>query len=131
MVGAFHAAHNGHFGYDYAGDSQKIELVNFCVSGFGLIRRPEIQRHPLSDDRREASAQSRSRPVYFDGADGFVETPVLWRPRPGRRARSSRGRPSSRSSAPRSLHPGFTARVDEFRNLIVTRAAPVDERSDR
>src|SRR5581483_5753680 len=41
LVDAFHAAHHKTFGYNYAGE-QKVELVNFCVSGFGIIERPGI-----------------------------------------------------------------------------------------
>ena len=40
LIDAFNAAHLRTFGYNYAGQ-QKVELVNFCVSGFGLIERPE------------------------------------------------------------------------------------------
>src|SRR5260370_33374876 len=36
LIGAFNAAHLKTFGYNYAGQ-QKIELVNLCVSGFGVI----------------------------------------------------------------------------------------------
>ena len=41
LVEAFHAAHLKTFGYNYAGQ-QKVELVNFCVSAFGMIDRPSI-----------------------------------------------------------------------------------------
>ncbi len=43
LIDAFHAAHLRTFGYNYAGQ-QKVELVNFCVSGFGLIERPQMPR---------------------------------------------------------------------------------------
>src|SRR5262249_18486414 len=57
LIDAFHAAHLRTFGYNYAGE-QKIELVNFCVSGFGLVERP---RGPnLSTGARRASACGRS-----------------------------------------------------------------------
>ena len=60
------------FGYNYAG-RQKIELVNFCVSGFGLIERPQMpklaararRRHAESERGRFIStAQFRDTPVY-------------------------------------------------------------------
>ena len=41
LVEAFHAAHLKTFGYNYAGQ-QKVEVVNFCVSAFGMIDRPSI-----------------------------------------------------------------------------------------
>ncbi len=43
VADAFHAAHRQTFGYDYAGQ-QKVEFVNFCVSGFGLIERPQLPK---------------------------------------------------------------------------------------
>ena len=48
LIEAFHAAHLRTFGYNYAG-TQKVELVNFCVSGFGMIERPSIPRLDLGD----------------------------------------------------------------------------------
>jgi N-methylhydantoinase A len=69
LIDAFHAAHLRTFGYNYAGE-QKIELVNLCVSAFGLIERP---RMPKLEVGRQPTFQS-VRPVYFDGA--FRDTPV-------------------------------------------------------
>jgi N-methylhydantoinase A len=71
LIEAFHAAHLRTFGYNYAGQ-QKVELVNFCVSGFGLIERP---RMPKLEARSGGTPARKSiRPVYFDGA--FRDTPV-------------------------------------------------------
>ena len=67
----FHAAHLRTFGYNYAGQ-QKVELVNFCVSGFGLIDRPQLPR--IGEQGDAAAARRSVRPVYFDGA--FCNTPV-------------------------------------------------------
>src|SRR5262249_17299708 len=74
LIDAFHAAHLRTFGYNYAGE-QKIELVNFCVSGFGLIERPEIPK--LAARGASTPARKSVRPVYFDGA--FRDTPVYER----------------------------------------------------
>jgi N-methylhydantoinase A len=71
LIEAFHTAHLRTFGYNYAGQ-QKVELVNFCVSGFGLIERPRI---PKLEMRSGATPARKSmRPVYFDSA--FRDTPV-------------------------------------------------------
>jgi N-methylhydantoinase A len=69
LIDAFHAAHLRTFGYNYAGE-QKIELVNLCVSAFGLIERPRMPRLDLDGQPTPRSV----RPVYFDGA--FRDTPV-------------------------------------------------------
>jgi N-methylhydantoinase A len=71
LIDAFHAAHLRTFGYNYSGQ-QKVELVNFCVSGFGLIERPDLPK--LAAHSGATPARKSMRPVYFDGA--FRDTPV-------------------------------------------------------
>jgi N-methylhydantoinase A len=71
LADAFHAAHLRTFGYNYTG-RQKVELVNFCVSGFGLIERPKVPR--LEERHGAMPARKTVRPVYFD--DAFRDTPV-------------------------------------------------------
>ena len=70
LIEAFHAAHLRTFGYNYAG-RQKVELVNFAVSGFGLIERPSMPKLAAGG---ATPAPASTRPVYFDGA--FRDTPV-------------------------------------------------------
>jgi N-methylhydantoinase A len=71
LIGAFNAAHRRTFGYDYAGQ-QKVELVNLCVSGFGLIERPQM---PRIAGRAGKPVPKASRRVYF-GSD-FQDTPIF------------------------------------------------------
>jgi N-methylhydantoinase A len=71
LIEAFHAAHLRTFGYNYSGQ-QKVELVNLCVSGFGLIERPELPKLAARDGA--TPVRKSVRPVYFDGA--FRDTPV-------------------------------------------------------
>ena len=60
--------------------------------------------------------------VCFDPADGYVDTPVLWRPdlAPGTVVTGPAILEEFGSTVP--LHPGFTARIDEYLNIIVTRS---------
>src|SRR3984885_3744534 len=69
-VDAFHAAHLKAFGYNYAG-RQKVEIVNFCVSGFGVIERPAIPKLGMATG---AQPRCGHRPVYFGGS--FRDTPI-------------------------------------------------------
>ncbi len=118
----FHAAHRALYGYDFAHDpSQQVEWVNLRVSGIGPIQRPEIQRHPTAANP-EVTETGR-REVCFDPAEGYVDTPVLWRPdlAPGAVVPGPAIIEEFGSTVP--LHPGFTARVDEHLNIIVTRSA--------
>ena len=70
LIDAFNAAHLRTFGYNYAGQ-QKVELVNFCVSGFGVIERPSLPK--LATGGAKPAPKGR-RPVYFGSA--FVDTPI-------------------------------------------------------
>jgi N-methylhydantoinase A len=128
----FHAEHKALYGYDFSGDAtQQVEWVNLRVSGIGPIRRPEIRRHsPSSDtaaspnavpDDRGVSLDAK-RPVCFDADEGYVDTPVV------QRTTLAAGQvvdgpviiEEFGSTVP--VHPGFGVRVDEYLNLIVTRA---------
>jgi N-methylhydantoinase A len=73
LIGAFNAAHLRTFGYHYAG-KQKVELVNLCVSGFGLIERPQLPKLALREDRPQPKD---NRSVYFGSA--VRDTPVFER----------------------------------------------------
>jgi N-methylhydantoinase A len=70
LIAAFNAAHLRTFGYNYAGQ-QKVELVNFCVSGFGVIERPNM---PKLQTAGVSAKPKGSRPVYF--GDGFRDTVI-------------------------------------------------------
>jgi N-methylhydantoinase A len=74
LIANFHAAHRRAFGYDYA-DRQKVELVNFRVSGFGLIEHARLPK--LLSVGSVVPAKKALRRVYFDGA--WVDTAVYER----------------------------------------------------
>jgi N-methylhydantoinase A len=73
IIDAFHSAHLKTFGYNYAGE-QRVELVNFCVSGFGQIERPAVPRLAVE---MPPPPEPQRRPVYFGGE--FRPTPVYQR----------------------------------------------------
>jgi N-methylhydantoinase A len=72
LAQAFHAAHLKTFGYHYSGQ-QKLEFINFSVSGFGLIDRPSIPKFKPET----VLPQPVFREVYFSGS--FQNTPVYQR----------------------------------------------------
>lgn len=122
VADAFHAAHWALYGYDFAGDpGQQVEWVNLRVSGIGPIRRPEIATHDLVADPVVVAAGRR--PVCFDAAQGYLDTPVYRRTDlvPGAVVDGPAVVEEFGSTVP--LHPGFTARVDTRLNIIVTRRA--------
>ncbi|CAB4707968.1 unannotated protein [freshwater metagenome] len=121
IVRRFHAEHRATYGYDFAADpTQRVEWVNLRISGIGPIRRPEIRTAPGG---RPAATPTGRRPVCFEAGHGHIDTPVYWRADLG---------PGSVLSGPAiieefgstvPLHPGFTARVDDYLDLVVTRDA--------
>ncbi|UPK74016.1 hydantoinase/oxoprolinase family protein [Nocardioidaceae bacterium SCSIO 66511] len=117
----FHAEHRALYGYDFSGDdSQQVEWVNLRVSGIGPIQRPDIRAEGGAASATLPEPTSR-RPVCFDAEDGYVETPVYWRAdlAPGNELRGPVIIEEFGSTAP--IHPGFVARIDAYRNIIVTR----------
>jgi N-methylhydantoinase A len=117
----FHAEHRALYGYDFAGDGdQQVEWVNLRVSGVGPIERPTIPALDVPDEPGVPEARSH-RAVCFDPQDGYVDTPVFWRPdvRPGQVVTGPAVLEEFGSTVP--LHPGFAARVDAHLNLVITR----------
>jgi N-methylhydantoinase A len=97
LLAGFHAAHDRTFGYHYSGQ-QKVEVVNFRVSGFGLIERPQIPQLTLEESK---PTERRSvRPVYFNGA--FHDTAIY-----------------DRSSLPAGRHLAGPAVIEEFGSTTV------------
>jgi N-methylhydantoinase A len=120
---AFHDAHEQLYGYAFRDDPrQPVEWVNLRVSGIGPIERPrprEVERRDGGPER----AHTGARPVFFDDASGWVDTPVYWRPdlAPGDELSGPAVVEEFGSTVP--LHPGFRATVDRFGNIVVGRAS--------
>jgi N-methylhydantoinase A len=128
VADAFHAEHHALYGYDFRDDpTQRVEWVNLRVTGVGPITRPELREVPTVEGAGVPDLAARAvtgrRAVCFDADEGFVDTPVYWRPGllggdvvPGPAVVEEFG-----STVP--LHPGFTARVDTIGNLVITKEA--------
>ena len=67
-------------------------------------------------------ADDPSRPVCFDADEGYVDTAIRWRAdlAPGETVEGPVIVEEYGSTVP--VHPGFTATVDDFGNLLVRRA---------
>jgi N-methylhydantoinase A len=125
LVDAFHAAHLKTFGYNYAG-RQKVELVNFCVSGFGMIDRPRIP-----EIKRAAGDPPKggSRPVHFDGK--FRDTPVFERGSLGAGAQLDGPAIVEEFGSTTVVFPGQHLEVDPHGILIIRAAGKTAGRLDR
>ncbi|MFB4307778.1 hydantoinase/oxoprolinase family protein [Actinomadura sp. GTD37] len=120
VVRRFHDAHEALYGYCYRDDPRHpVEWVNLRVSGIGPIDRPRLAERPPGDGDGDGSrARTGTRPVYFDA---WAETAVYRRERlvPGDTVAGPAVIEEFGSTLP--LHPGFTATLDGYGNLVVTR----------
>ena len=94
LIDAFHAAHRRNFGYDYKAE-QKIEIVNFCVSGFGMIERPSLPKLAV----KPGAKRRAERPPAGLFRRRACATPRFSTVRLCRPVRRSQGLLSSRNSA--------------------------------
>lgn len=124
---AFHDEHERLYGYCYRDQPQHteqssatkgtVEWVNLRVSGIGPIR-PPVPREGAARAGSVTRARTGQRAVHFDR---WRETTVYWRPdlAPGDGITGPAVVEEFGSTVP--VHPGFTARVDTYGNLILTR----------
>ena len=113
----FHDEHKVLYGYDFRDDArQEVEWVNLRVTGIGPIRKPEVRE--IGPGSGAETARTGSREVYFDD---WVEAAVYDRARLGAGDVVEGPAVVEEFSSTVPLHPGFTANVDSFGNLIITR----------
>jgi N-methylhydantoinase A len=114
----FHDAHERSYGYCYRDDPrQVVEWVNLRVTGVGAIARPEIGAPPVGD----GDPLEGGRPAFF--GDRWVEAPVYARERLRAGAQIAGAAVIQEFGSTLPIHPGFTARVDSFGNVVVSRDA--------
>jgi N-methylhydantoinase A len=101
--------------YAFRQDSP-IEFVNFRLTGFGAVRKPELKRLDPTD--AAAAALKGERDVDFDEL-GRRESRIYERSRLG--AGASLGGPAivEEPAASTVVFPGQTLRVDEYGNLVI------------
>ncbi|MFA9430366.1 hydantoinase/oxoprolinase family protein [Egicoccus sp. AB-alg2] len=118
VVAAFHDEHERLYGYCYRDEPRHgVEWVNLRVSGVGPIQRPSLRRLEPGDGDT-SGARTGTRPVVFGG--DAVDTPIYARERlrAGDLVEGPAIVEEFGSTVP--IHPGFSARVDELANLVVT-----------
>jgi N-methylhydantoinase A len=120
-VAGFHAAHEKTYGYSYAEQpDHRVEWVNLRVVGIGPLRRPVVRARERVLWGGIDRALTARRAVWFDAA---LDTPIYARPRlePGDWVAGPAVVEEFGSTT--VVFPGQRARVDEFANLILERAA--------
>ncbi|HET9761280.1 MAG TPA: hydantoinase/oxoprolinase family protein, partial [Nocardioidaceae bacterium] len=119
VADAFHDEHRALYGYDFRHDArQEVEWVNLRVTGVGPIRKPALQQ--VAPGQGAEAARTGTRRVYFDE---WVDAAVLDRARLGAGDVVEGPAVLEEFSSTVPLHPGFTARVDGYGNLVIRRSA--------
>ncbi len=118
VADAFHDAHRALYGYDFRGNpDQAVEWVNIRVTGVGPLPRPEI--HEIAVASVDVGAAPIGvREVYFDdwtSAALYDRSTLL----AGHCIVGPAVVQEFGSTVP--VHPGFSATVDPFGNLILRR----------
>ncbi len=116
LLESFHAAHAQRFGY--ARTDAPVEIVNLRLTATGETDKPPIQLLPLAD-ADASDAFTDQNPVIFEGKalrTDFYRREML---RPGNRIAG----PAivTEFSATTVIPPNFSAVVDAYQNLILTR----------
>lgn len=110
----FHDAHQRRYGH--MAEGQPVEIVNFKVTGIGVIPKPAMKKAASGDGR--AAAPAATRTAYFDPSTP-LQVPVF---------RRSSLTPGTRIDGPAIveektsttvIYPGQTARVDEYLNIEI------------
>nr|WP_218680523.1 hydantoinase/oxoprolinase family protein [Rhodococcus qingshengii] len=116
---AFHQAHRELYGYDFRGDpSQHVEWVNLRVSGIGPIKRPTLKEIPAGTGAD--TARTGSRQSYFDS---WVETATYDRTLLGAGDVIEGPAVIEEFSSTVPIHPGFSARIDTFGNIRISKSS--------
>ncbi|WP_406674432.1 hydantoinase/oxoprolinase family protein [Nonomuraea sp. N2-4H] len=114
VVARFHDAHEKLYGYAYRDDPRHgVEWVNLRVSGTGPIDRPVIPRL-----ERPGQGATSVRPVHFDETR---DTPIHQRAALGPGATVTGPAVIEEYGSTIPIHPGFTAKVDEYGNVEISR----------
>ena len=120
LIEAFHREHRRLYSYDLP--KAPVELVNLRVTAIGVL--PKLKSQIVNTSTTDLKAAcTDTRPVYFDQAAGFVETPCYARQRlsPGMMFHG----PAivDQDDATTVIYPHFHARVDPVGNLMLARSA--------
>jgi N-methylhydantoinase A len=110
------------FGYRLAADIAAVEIVNARAAAIGLATAADLS--PRSVPEGEAT-ELENRPVYFDDAGNFVDTPVYARSELAPGALLHGPVIVEQMDTTVLIPPNSRARVDSHLNLIIEVMAPV------
>ena len=114
----FHIEHDRAYGY--SAPTEPVEFVNLRLTAIGKIAKPRL-RELEGNNSDIAAAKKASRSVYFAESDGYVECPIYDRYLLGPSCVLTGPAIVEEIDSTTVIHPGYSAQVDRFGNLILTR----------
>ena len=114
----FHIEHDRAYGY--SAPTEPVEFVNLRLTAIGKIAKPQL-RELEGNNTDTAAAQKATRSVYFAESDGYVECPIYDRYLLGPGCVLTGPAIVEEIDSTTVIHPGYSAQVDRFGNLILTR----------
>lgn len=115
FVAAFHAAHRSKYGYDLP--DRPVEIVNCRLRALGALGATLDRPEAVVGD--VGSAVLRTRPVYIDATLGWQETPIYQRSLMPNGCSIEGPAIITEDTSTIFLLPRQTARIDQFRNIII------------
>lgn len=124
-VDLFHEKHRSVYGY--SAEEEPVELVNVRLRAVGMMAKPTLRTHRKRDPEPPKEGVIERRKVFFEAFDSYTESPVYARERlePGNRVEGPAIIEQYDSTT--VLYPGWSAHVDEFKNLRMTRIIPKEK----
>ena len=95
--------------------------MNFRLSAIGRINKPQLRQIGAVVNSLSA-AKKANRSVYFAECKGYVDCPIYDRYRLSAEVVLEGPAIVEEIDATTVIHPGYQALVDEFGNLILTKA---------
>ena len=114
----FHIEHDRAYGY--SAPTEPVEFVNLRLTAIGKIAKPRL-RELEGNNTDIAAAQKATRSVYFAESDGYIECPIYDRYLLGPGCVLTGPAIVEEIDSTTVIHPGYSAQVDRFGNLILTR----------
>jgi N-methylhydantoinase A len=105
--------------YGTSAPREPADLVSLRMTVTGLMRKPSPRQVAEGTSAPEAEAVLRSKPVYFDSAGGFVDTPVFARTRLRRGNEIAGPALIEEHASTTVIAPGDRLIVDAFGNLVI------------
>lgn len=115
----FHDAH--HRRYGHMAEGEPVEIVNFKVTGIGIIPKPTMKT--FTPDAGKLPSPEEVRPVYFQST-APLSVPVYRRSLLPPGARIEGPAVIEEKTSTTVLYPGQNARVDEYLNIEVELEEP-------